>query len=580
MRPHRMLRWFVICLPLVAIPAAPARAQWQVDGGPVCTAANIQANPAIVADGSGGTIIVWQDLRGGTTHDIYAQHVLSSGAVDPAWPVDGRALCTALNDQNSPAIVSDGAGGAIVTWQDLRGGSTYNIYAQHVLASGAVDPAWPADGRALCSAADDQGFPQIVGDGAGGAIVTWSDLRAGFPNFDIYAHHVLASGAVDPAWPTDGRVLTAAANSQESPRIASDALGGAIVTWSDFRDGTSYDIYAQRVLASGAVDPAWTVDGSAVCTAAIHQFSPTIIPDGSGGAIISWYDVRNGDFDIYAHRIQSSGAVDPAWPADGRALCTAAGHQRLPQLIGDGAGGAIVTWYDGRGVGNDIYAHHVQASGTLDLLWPTDGRALCTATNNQFVPQIVADGSGGAIVTWKDLRNGINYDVYAQHVQASGAVDPAWPTDGSALCTAANDQDAPVIASDGVGGAVVAWYDFRGVSSDIYAQRVYASGGVAEVSIEPPLERLGMLPPYPNPSRGQSVAIPIELSSRGRVSIEVLDLAGHRVRTLADGELPIGRQLLEWDGRNDARGRVPAGVYFVRIRAGAQSVTRRTVLLD
>src|SRR5207344_1673422 len=101
----------------------------------------------------------WLDYRSGlSTPDIYAQRVLASGVVDPAWPADGRAVCTANGEQQNPAIVPDGAGGAFVTWADLRDGIS-DIYAQRVLASGVVDPAWPADGLALCTASGPQAFP-------------------------------------------------------------------------------------------------------------------------------------------------------------------------------------------------------------------------------------------------------------------------------------------------------------------------------------------------------------------------------------------------------------------------------------
>ena len=85
----------------------PASAQWRLDGAPVCTAANSQRDPTIVSDGAGGAIFAWQDDRNGN-FDIYAQHVLSTGAVDPAWPADGRTLCTAAGDQFTPKIVADG----------------------------------------------------------------------------------------------------------------------------------------------------------------------------------------------------------------------------------------------------------------------------------------------------------------------------------------------------------------------------------------------------------------------------------------------------------------------------------------
>jgi FlgD Ig-like domain len=580
MRSHRILPSLVLPM-LLAIFARPARAQWHVDGGPVCTALNTQANQAIIPDGSGGVIIVWEDQRGGAVSDIYAQHVLASGAVDPSWPANGQVLCSALNNQIQPAIASDGAGGAIVTWQDLRPGSNSDIYAQHVLASGAVDPAWPVNGRALCTAADDQFFQQVVADGAGGAIVTWQDLRAGFPNYDIYAQHVLATGALDAAWPANGRALCAAANDQNVPRITSDGAGGAIVAWYDYRSGASYHIYAQRVLASGAVDPGWPVDGRAVCTAASSQYSPEIISDGAGGAILTWYDYRVADFDIYAQHVLASGANDPAWPVDGRAICTATNHQREPHLVPDGAGGAIISWQDSRGVGWDIYTQHIKSTGAVDPVWPADGRALCSATNNQILPQIIGDGVGGAIVTWEDLRSGSDYDIFAQHVLSSGAVDPAWTADGNALCKAANDQDSPMIARDGSGGAIVAWYDFRGADSDIYASRVYASGGLADVPRSAARAGLELDSPYPNPSRRSPITISFDLPASARASIDVLDPSGRRVRVVAlDRDVPAGHQAIEWDGRDDRGARVPVGLYFVRLRSAGRSVARPLVVVD
>src|SRR5262249_18512720 len=75
-----------------------------------------------------------------------------------SWPHDPNLgnvpLCTATGDQNSPTIVSDGAGGTIVAWQDFRGGANTDIYAQRVNAAGA--PQWSLNGAALCIAAGNQ----------------------------------------------------------------------------------------------------------------------------------------------------------------------------------------------------------------------------------------------------------------------------------------------------------------------------------------------------------------------------------------------------------------------------------------
>ena len=100
----------------------------------------------------------------------------------------------------------------------------------------------------------------------------------------------------------------------------------------------------RRVDGSGAV--LWTADGVAVCTATDHQEWPVICSDGSGGAIITWMDSRSGYADIYAQRVDGSGAVK--WTADGVAVCTATPNQYYPTICSDGAGGAIITWSENR----------------------------------------------------------------------------------------------------------------------------------------------------------------------------------------------------------------------------------------
>ena len=229
--------------------------------------------------------------------------------------------------------------------------------------------AWPVDPLVnvpLCTAPGDQLWPAAISDGAGGAFVAWTDLRAGasYSYSDLYVQRISADGV--PQWAVDGASVCTAPGDQADPTlgIVSDGAGGAIVTWNDFRSGTNYHLYAQRISAAGT--PLWTTDGVPVCTAAGNQQSPTITADGAGGAIIAWFDLRAGDIhDIYVQRISSEGAS--LWTTDGVALCVAAGFQEYPTLVADGAGGAIVTWFDQRTGGDytysDIYAQRVSAAG-------------------------------------------------------------------------------------------------------------------------------------------------------------------------------------------------------------------------
>ena len=261
-------------------------------------------------------------------------------------------------------------------------------------------------------------------------------------------------------------ICTATSN-QEYPQIISDGFGGAIITWMDSR-GSDYDIYAQRIDNTGAV--LWTPNGVVICSAVDGQWYPQITSDGSDGAIITWQDYRPPtDTDIYAQRIDRNGNIK--WANNGVAICTATGSQQRPQIISNGSGDAIITWHDKRNVDWDIYGQYINNTGNVQ--WTIDGIEICTSTNDQLEPKLISDGLGGAIITWKDFRNGgSNLDIYAQHVNSNGIVN--WGTNGKAICDeTSSSQYDPEICCSNNGGAIMVWRDYRdGTSStDIYAQK-------------------------------------------------------------------------------------------------------------
>jgi len=154
-------------------------------------------------------------------------------------------------------------------------------------------------------------------------------------------------------------VVWQATNDQAYPQITSDGSAGAIIAWEDARDGISYNIYTRRINASGNVQ--WTVDGVALVIDPEIQSIPQITSDDAGGAIITWWDWRGGNGDVYAQKVNASGNIQ--WAASGIAVCSDPSDQREYQLISDDAGGAIVTWHDRRTDNWDIYALKIDQYG-------------------------------------------------------------------------------------------------------------------------------------------------------------------------------------------------------------------------
>jgi len=550
-----------ILISLLASPSGPAAAAWPNNPAvnvPVVTAPGYQLEVAAVDDGAGGAIVTWK--VNGAVPTILAQHLLASGSVDPMWPPSGALLFSGAAG-SAPSIASDGAGGAIVTWTDPRGGN-YDIYAAHVLSSGVVDPAWPAEGLAVCTAGDTQGNPVIVSDGAGGAIITWEDRRDG-GDYDLFAQRVLGGGTVDPGWPINGRALCVADYQQSNPRIVSDGTGGAIVTWRDSRSLTNFDPYVQRIDNAGVV--AWAPGGVALCSEAHDQYWPDIVSDGAGGAIVVWSDYRNGPGDIYAQRVNGAGTTQ--WAPDGAVVCAKPLSQGFfySYIAEDGEGGVVVAWQDA----DDIYAQRMSGSGVQ--LWEPAGVAVCTAPNEQLSPHPVPDGTGGAVVLWQDVRiatapedEGVS-DIYAQRVGASGTVDAGWPVNGLAVCIALSDQVNPILIADQEGGAIALWEDYRSGPSDPYAQRFDFSGvlGVPSLSVvEEASGQFGTLKVWPNPVSNDRLTVRLTLPGMSAARLELLDVMGRRVDSREVGSLGAGEHTLEF---SDTEHLAP-GLYMVQLR--------------
>ena len=559
-----------------------ASAAWPPFGRAISTAVGDQLAPAIASDGAQGAIISWVDFRG-TPVNLFARRVLASGELDPTWPADGRALRTnplALGTESEnpgpPGIVPDGSGGAFVVWEDSRSSLTApDIFVQHVLASGAVDAAWPANGLAVSATEGIQDFPSLISDGAGGAFVTWMDGRPGTTVVDIYAQHVLVSGRVDPTWPVNGAAVSTAGGPQTSPTIVGDGSGGAIITWSDGRNATtSFDIYAQHLLLSGVVDPSWPVNGLAVSTASQGQFEPKIVSDGSHGAVITWYDNQNGSNRVFVHRVLAAGVVDPAWPVNGRAVSVGTEGQDFPRLISDGAGGAIVAWEERVGGVFGVlaeWAQHIKATGVVDPVWPVGGRVLGRPQRDQGNAVIGSDGAGGAIVAWQE-----GSAIKAGHVLASGTLDSVYSDSGRVVCDIPpSPRGSPALLAGGAGGAIVAWEDYRSGGADIYAKQVLEP--VTGVPGTPGLE-FAFDPPGPNPALS-ATTLRFSLSRDATVRLALYDASGRRVRELISGTQPAGAHAIGWDFR-DAHGEsIGAGVYFARLDVGARSLTRKVIHL-
>ena len=105
------------------------------------------------------------------------------------------------------------------------------------------------------------------------------------------------------------------------------------------------------------------------------------------------------------------------------------------------------------------------------------------------------------------------------------------------------------------------------------------SYGFTAISTSLPVAQSDLTPVlvYPNPASGE-VRIGITASRSARTEVDVLDLRGGIVRTLVDGQLVEGEQVLVWDGREGNGQLVADGTYFIRVTQGHRVATHRVIL--
>ena len=83
---------------------------------------------------------------------------------------------------------------------------------------------------------------------------------------------------------------------------------------------------------------------------------------------------------------------------------------------------------------------------------------------------------------------------------------------------------------------------------------------------------------YPNPFN-PATTIAFSLAEKGHVAINVYDVGGRLVRTLANEARDAGSHTVSWDGRDGNGAPVSSGVYFYKLVSGRFSQTKKMVLL-
>lgn len=374
-------------------------------------------------------------------------------------------------DQTSDTI----NGGALVAWRDSNTFGYSQIGVQKLDTDGNRDSTWNISeyGVSLSSGAVVDETPGIISDGNGGAFVTWiGDGLVYITKLDGI------TGYVNSTWGTKNPTLNNPNLVRQNPKLLRDSTNGFVYLAFETRCATNASGVSITLMqyneTSGVLTGSHSI-GSPVCPTISNPISlGNIDLDPSGNILLSYHDDVTEQ--VYAQKFSSIGpGLESEWDPNG-VLVSNTDHNSIPRLASDNNGGAILVWEHHNaalGTGGDTASDIVIQALDQDGANKWHETMLTDSTNTVFKinPKIASDDHNGAVIAWEQWSSDqTEKHIFSQHIVNSIEQQTQY---GQQLSNIPARQDtAPVIASTGNGSVAVIW---PGMSSppDIFGQNAF-----------------------------------------------------------------------------------------------------------
>ncbi|MFQ5607858.1 MAG: FlgD immunoglobulin-like domain containing protein [Candidatus Zixiibacteriota bacterium] len=515
--------------------------------------------PALAISSAGRISVCWSETALGLENVLYALH---GGGLAP---ITGSELRThddgsgAVSDQVSLAVVPGLR--VLSAFHDQRndGGDVF------VQASDLAQTLTGANQRANQDAAGGRQSEPSIAANSDNFLVAWLDERAlgGVTGTRVFIRYGDRFGAFDSdELQLSGTVVSPKA----SPAAALGPDNAGLVAWIDFRQGAP-GIFGQFLRSDRS--PLFSELPITTATPGIERSQLTVEVDSLSRFRVLWLE-RGGA----VAAIQSK-----AYGPSGAALGSTSFVSDQPNVTliefdaaVDSAGAVYLLW---RGVEPDgtrrLFLSALDFSGSplAQTLEVTDDLAAGPSD-----PTVSVDGEGFVLTAWIDRRGPTRrlfQQLYSPSFLPQGSNQPV------SLAGVPAMFEPVTLASRG--RSWFGWVDARSEGMNVYLTGfVHSQTDVVDGN--------GVFLPntfvldqnYPNPFN-PSTKISFTITARDRVSLEVYNMAGRKVRILVNQDLPAGAHIVEWDGRDDTGESVASGIYLYRLMAGKRSAARKMTLL-
>ncbi len=383
------------------------------------------------SDGAGGAVTAFTDIRDGGDLDVFAYRVGSDGSA--MWGANGVQISSNINFDADPRVTRLASGEFAVVYSRLvqAGGATPGLVLQRLDGTGAKQLG--ADGVVIAGdGVEAPGFCEMIATSDGGLIVVWiRDTRTFLSPRHVRCQKFDANGVAQ--WNGGLPILLSASTSvpiSHKPRIVSDGAGGAVFAWHT----SGLQAFVQRVNSAGAVVWAGSPGGVQVAVNGTNlSMDPAIVHIPSTDNVSVYFRVTNSGQTM-------SGLGFQVLDATGARTLTDAGTALVALNTG-----AVAAPRAGRATPIDSVAvYSTTALGSQDAtvwavrtseaglpLFPGTRVRLSPTTGPRFRLGLTVAANGVGRVCWEgDTRLGTGPDIFAQNINPTGTLG-ACPGDGN-----------------------------------------------------------------------------------------------------------------------------------------------------
>ncbi len=411
-------------------------------------------DPLLIPGESGSVILIWGIRRNGYNF-LAAQKISSCGS--RLWDSTGVLIYASRNALGMPGGIHTG-NVTLISWLE-KSGKRWNLRSQRIDGTGRK--GWKNDGIIIFSGLRYPARHDMASASAGGGYITLRYRDAS--GSAVYVQGIDSKGTL--YWKGRGKAVGSSENISFRPLLVPGSQGGVLVSWMEYHAG-QWDIMAQRISRSGRKH--WKAGGIPVCDSAVRAGSHNCVRDGEGGMVITWMDRRRNDWDIYAQRISPDG--ETLWKENGIPVCRAPAEQAVPRIAGDGSGGAFIAWADRRSVVNQSKQYELMFM--FHLPYYLSRYFTCPAP----VEEYRVEGPARRLLTESNIPRDEFVNIYCQHMDGGG--NRLWGENGIAVSPGRGLQWSQHILSDGKGGLIITWLDYRSGRPRLFVSRLNRDGEV------------------------------------------------------------------------------------------------------